>query len=60
MKCPKCCHFYRVMAKESGYNPFPCCQLYEDTGRHPNVLTQDCFESREKPKKKKSNETQKN
>ncbi len=46
MKCKKCRHFYPVMVSEEGhgYNPFPCCQLWRDTGRHPETLTQKCFE----------------
>ena len=52
MKCQKCRHFYRRMigANGEGYNPSPCCWLYEDTGRRPNVLTQECFEKRKKLK----------
>ncbi len=50
MKCPKCRHFYRRMVDQNGhgYNPFPCCRLFEDTGRRPNVLTQECFEKKRK------------
>lgn len=50
MKCPKCRHFYRRMVDQSGhgYNPFPCCWFFEDTGRQPNVLTQECFEMKRK------------
>lgn len=25
-----------------------CCHLWEDDGRHPKPLTQECFEPREK------------
>jgi len=53
MKCYKCLHYYRIMATGAGYNPYPCCHLYEDTGRRPNVLTQECFEKMPRPKKKK-------
>ena len=48
MKCYKCVHYYRIMAKQSGYNPYPSCQYYEDTGKRPNVLTQECFEKRKR------------
>jgi len=44
MKCQKCNHFYRMMATREGYNPFPCCHLWEDAGKHPEPLTQKCFE----------------
>ena len=50
-ECKNCAHFYRVMVKESGYNPFPCCQLFDDTGERPKPLTMECFEPRKKPKK---------
>ena len=50
LKCKKCVHFYRVMVTENGYNPYPSCQCLEDTGRRPNILTQECFEKR-KPAK---------
>lgn len=46
MKCYKCAHYYRVMVTEEGYNPSPCCHLYEDEGKHPNVLTKECFKKR--------------
>ena len=32
MKCKKCRHFYTVMVTKEGYNPFPCCHLWEDEG----------------------------
>ena len=49
-KCKKCNHYYSRMigAEGMGYNPFPSCYLLEDTGKHPNVLTQECFEKRKK------------
>ena len=50
-ECKNCTHFYRVMAKDSGYNPFPCCQLFDDTGERPKPLTRECFEPKKKPKK---------
>ena len=50
-ECKNCTHFYRVMAKDSGYNPFPCCQLFDDTGERPRPLTRECFEPKKKPKK---------
>ena len=46
MKCQKCKYFYRIMSTGSGYNPFPCCHLFDETGKRPNVLTQECFEKR--------------
>ena len=53
MKCYKCKHYYRVMAKSTGYNPAPSCQLREDTGKRPNVLTQECFERKKNHVKRK-------
>lgn len=53
LKCKKCAHFYRVMVTGSGYNPYPSCQCFEDTGNRPNILTQECFEPRKKQKEKK-------
>ena len=46
----KCRHFYRRMVDQSGhgYKPFPCCWLFEDTGRRPNALNQECFEKKRK------------
>ena len=51
MKCKKCRHFYTVMVTKEGYNPFPCCHLWEDEGKRPEPLTQACFEPREKRRK---------
>lgn len=51
LKCKKCIHFYRVMATGEGYNPYPCCRYYEDTGKWPNVITQECFECRKRTRK---------
>ena len=51
MKCKKCRHFYTVMVTKEGYNPFPCCHLWEDEGKRPEPLTQACFETREKRRK---------
>ena len=48
MKCKKCRHFYMVMVTKKGYNPYPCCRLLEDEGKHPEPLTQACFEPRRK------------
>ena len=56
MKCTKCRHFYRVMVTGAGYNPSPCCQLQEDTGRRPQPMTQECFEPREKRRQIKNAE----
>ena len=53
LKCRKCEHFYRVMATGGGYNPAPSCQCFEDTGKRPNILTQECF-SKRKPEPRKS------
>lgn len=54
MKCQKCRHFYRRMvgADGKGYNPYPCCWLFEDTGKRPNVLSQECFEPKRTVKRK--------
>lgn len=57
MKCKKCVHFYRVMATQQGYNPYPSCQCYEDTGKRPDILTQECFEPRKKKKEPKKDES---
>lgn len=48
LKCAKCAHFYRTMVGNfgAGYNPAPSCYCYEDTGKSPKVLTQECFEPR--------------
>lgn len=49
LKCKRCLHWYRVMARPGeGYNPYPCCHCYEDTGKRPNVLTQECYQARKK------------
>lgn len=50
MKCKKCRHFYTVMVTKEGYNPFPCCHLWEDEGKRPEPLTQACFEPRRRSK----------
>lgn len=50
MKCKKCRHFYTVMVTKEGYNPYPRCHLLEDEGKHPEPLTQACFEPRRKSK----------
>ena len=50
MKCKKCRHFYTVMVTKEGYNPVPCCRLREDEGKHPEPLTQACFEPRRRSK----------
>ena len=50
MKCKKCKHYYRTMTSGQGYNPAPYCHLFEDTGKRPNVLTQECFAKRQKNK----------
>ena len=43
MKCKKCKYYYRTMASGKGYNPAPYCHYYEETGKRPNILTQECF-----------------
>ena len=43
MKCKKCKYYYRTMASEQGYNPYPYCHYYEETQKRPNILTQECF-----------------
>ena len=50
IKCKKCFHYYvrPIGPNGIGYNPAPSCYLYEDTGRRPNILTQECFEPRKK------------
>lgn len=34
IRCKECAHYYRKMIGDEGkgYNPFPACYLYEDTG----------------------------
>lgn len=54
MKCKKCRYFYRMMAAGGGYNPFPCCHILEDAGKHPKPLTQECFEERENLRRRRS------
>lgn len=51
MKCKKCRHYYvRIVGTNgTGFNPSPSCWLYEDTGRRPNVLTQECYEPKRRP-----------
>lgn len=39
------------MTSGQGYNPAPYCHLYEDIGKRPNILTQECFEKRQKKKR---------
>ena len=46
MKCKKCKYYYRTMASEQGYNPYPYCHYYEETQKRPNILTQECFHKR--------------
>lgn len=48
IKCKQCVHYYRTMvsAAGKGYNPAPYCHYYEDSGKHPNILSQECFEKR--------------
>lgn len=53
IKCKKCRHYYVRMVGPGGvgYNPAPCCWCYEDTGKWPNILTQECFEKMPKRQK---------
>lgn len=53
MKCERCSHYYIVATNDGGHNPAPCCHLREDTGRKPDVLTQECFEHRKKKGEKR-------
>lgn len=48
LKCKKCKYYYRTMATGQGYNPAPYCHCFEDTGKQPKILTQECFEKRRK------------
>lgn len=50
LKCKRCIHYYRTMVTEHGYNPAPYCHCWEDTGKSPSILTQECFESRKRKK----------
>lgn len=54
IKCKQCAHYYVRMtgANGGGYNPAPTCYLFEDTGRRPNILTQECFEKRSRVRRK--------
>ena len=38
VKCKKCRYFYRAMVTKEGYNPYPCCHLWEDEGKHPERI----------------------
>lgn len=53
IKCKKCSHYYRIMSTENGYNPFPCCHLYEDTGERIDFIKQTCYQKRQTPKNMK-------
>jgi len=56
VKCKKCKHFYKTMAGPNGggYNPYPFCHYYENTGRRPAILTQECFEPRGRQRGKRT------
>jgi len=43
--CKACTHYYTVTvgADGVGYNPAPCCHLWEDVGNHPDILGKSCF-----------------
>lgn len=43
IKCNKCKYYYRGASFGIGYNPFPCCHRFEDTGEKCNPLTFECF-----------------
>lgn len=49
--CKNCTHFYRGASMGIGYNPFPCCHKFEDTGEYPNPLALTCFKGRLREKK---------
>lgn len=49
-KCARCAHYYRIMATASGYNPNPCCQVFEDSGTRPDFINQACFKARRRGK----------
>lgn len=44
IKCNKCKYYYRGAMFGSGYNPFPYCHKFEETGERCNPLTFECFE----------------
>lgn len=50
MKCKKCRHYYKTMIGQDGvgYNPYPYCHYHEDTGKRPNILTQECYKAKQK------------
>ena len=50
MKCKQCSHFYTPMVTKDGYTPLPSSRLREDEGKHPEPLTQACFEPRRRSK----------
>ena len=49
-ECKKCVFFYRVMATAEGYNPFPRCHCYEETGKSPDPLEKSCFKKKKTTK----------
>lgn len=54
LKCKKCAHYYRTMVGEGGYNPAPCCHLWEDEGKRPNILSQECYKPRKRERRKET------
>lgn len=55
-KCTKCRRYYRTMSIPgvmTSYNPAPFCHLFEETGKHPMPLTQECFAPRKQITKRK-------
>ena len=43
IKCEKCIYYYRGASFGFGYNPFPSCHKFEETGEIGNPLTFECF-----------------
>ena len=48
IKCEKCKFYYKGATFGIGYNPFPCCHKFEETGQVSNPLTFECFNKRGK------------
>lgn len=55
IKCNKCKFYYKGASFGGGYNPFPCCHKFEETGKRCNPLTFECFERRKKEKNNENN-----
>lgn len=56
MKCKKCRYYYvrMVGTNGTGFNPAPSCWRFEDTGKRPNVLTQECYEPKKKIRRQRN------